>query len=207
MGHQVAPSPCECQAHHEHRRRVQDRHRPRLGHSPVGVVRGKRGWPRNYGDEQQEDQRPLQEPPVDAADSAHHPVMLDPQDPDRDERHQVGHVRRPRVEQIVDEPGGVGRLGQVQDQQGQGDGEDAVDERVESAWSQSWSPTSSAGGSRLTRTQATTCGEKHSVNDPTPLNPDIRRAGHTWDGTRSSIKPPGVSAGHRQRSDVSCNGL
>src|SRR5208283_952891 len=65
------------------------------------------------------------------------------------------------VQQIVDELSRVGRLGEVQDQQGQCDGEDAVDERVKSSWSQSWSPTSSDGRSCATSTQVTTCDERH----------------------------------------------
>ena len=87
--------------------------------------------------------------------------MLDPQEANRHERHQIGHIRWPLVQQIVDELSRVGRLGQVQDQQGQCDGEDAVDERVKSSWSQSWSPTSSDGRSCATSTQVTTCDKRH----------------------------------------------
>ena len=37
------------------------------------------------GNEQEEGRRLLQEPPVDGADGAHHPVMLDPEQADRHE--------------------------------------------------------------------------------------------------------------------------
>jgi hypothetical protein len=44
-------------------------------------------------------------------------VMLDPQQAERHERDEVGHIREPLVQQIVDQLSRVGRLGQVQDQQ------------------------------------------------------------------------------------------
>ena len=65
---------------------------------------------------------------------AHHPVVLDPDDPDGHERNQVRGIRRPLLQQLMTQV--VVWARQVEHQQGQGDGEDAVDQGLQSSWTQ-----------------------------------------------------------------------
>jgi hypothetical protein len=74
-----------------------------------------------------------QEDAVGTFDLLHERMVIDPDDADREEAHRVGHVRGPDLEETVPEVGRVLpdlRI-DVQDQQGRGDREDAVGERLQ----------------------------------------------------------------------------
>jgi hypothetical protein len=71
--------------------------------------------------------------PVGGADVVEHHVVVDPDLADEEERQRVGQVGRPERGQAVEQVPVVGRGPDLQDEQCDGDGEDAVAEGDEAA--------------------------------------------------------------------------
>src|SRR5690348_3658424 len=118
--------------HAEEHRRVQHHREPRVPFVFGEVARLGAGGPRDQHDKQQQHQVEEQQHPVDLRDRSDQGMMVDPDDADHEEADQVGQEGRPLLVQLLNQgtvP--VPRHGQVEREQRDGHGEDAVAERLE----------------------------------------------------------------------------